>query len=346
MKNVSLNDRAQQLLKTLVELYIRDGQPVGSRTLSKDSSLELSPATIRNVMADLEEMGLIVAPHTSAGRIPTVQGYRLFVDSLLTVKPLDLKQVHRLEQKFSVIADPQTVIRSASSLLSDFSSMAGVVMMPRREHKALRQVEFLPLSNNRVLAILVINEKEVQNRIIDTARHYTPSELQQAANYLNSMFAGKDLEAVRQTLVREMQEAKHSMDRLMSDAISMAQQAFHEDEAGNDYLLAGQTNLMSYADMADMDKLRQLFEAFTRKQDILGLLDQSLQAQGVQIFIGEESGYQALDSCSVVTAPYQVDGQILGVLGVIGPKRMAYDRVIPLVDVTAKLLGSALNLNK
>ncbi len=349
MAESDLTERAQLLFKALVERYIRDGQPVGSRTLARDSGLRLSPATIRNVMADLEELGLIASPHTSAGRIPTVQGYRFFVDSLLTIKPLDEREVSSLAQSIQLpskaIYEPKQLLTNASSLLSSITAMAGVVMLPRRDLQALRQVEFLPLSERRVLVILVINNQEVQNRVIETSRDYSASELQEAANYLNSHFAGHDLRTVRSELLQEMEEAQQQMNKLMIATIEMAEKAFDQGAAndGGDFLMAGQTNLMNYSEMSDMDRLRQLFEAFNEKRDILHLLDQSLDAEGIQIFIGDESGREVLESCSVVTAPYTIEGQLVGVLGVIGPTRMRYDRVIPIVDVTAKLIGSALN---
>lgn len=343
MSDSQLNERAQLLLKNLVERYIRDGQPVGSRTLSRESSMELSPATIRNVMADLEDMGLIHAPHTSAGRIPTIRGYRLFVDSLLTIKPLNKGMVSSIQKRMGSSGDPDILLESATRQLSEITSMAGVVMLPKREQISLRQVEFLPLSHNRVLVILVINEREVQNRIIQTQRNYSAAELQQIANYLNHLCAGQDLRRVREILLNDMDSARSSMNQLMADAIQMAQQAFTDEEQGGDFLLAGQTNLMSYDEMANLGKLRKLFDAFNRKRDILQLLDQALHADGVQLFIGDESGYEVLDECSVVTSPYKVEGEVIGVLGVIGPTRMAYDRVIPMVDVTAQLLGASLN---
>lgn len=341
-----VSDRAQQLLKLLVERYIREGQPIGSRTLARGQGLDLSPASIRNVMADLEDLGLVKAPHTSAGRIPTVQGYRLFVDSLLTVKPLREGEVRSLQDKFSQATDPQQVLVTASSLLSEISAMAGVIMVPRREQPTVRQVEFISLSGNRVLVVLVLNGNQVQNRMITTSRRYSPAELTQAANYLNHALAGKDFNKVRDVLLVEMRETQESINQLMLAAIDMANRTFQGSEDGGDYVLAGQTNLMGYAEMADIDRLRQLFDAFNRKRDILHLLDQAAHAQGVQIFIGEESGYEVLDACSVVTSPYEVEGEVVGVLGVIGPTRMAYDRLIPLVDVTAKLLGAALNQNQ
>lgn len=343
MSDSELNERAQLLLKNLVERYIRDGQPVGSRTLSREGVMELSPATIRNVMADLEDMGLIHSPHTSAGRVPTIRGYRMFVDSLLTIKPLHKGTISSLQKMIGSGTDPDKLLESASRQLSEITSMAGVVMLPKREQVSLRQVEFLPLSHNRVLVILVINEREVQNRIIQTQRNYSAAELQQIANYLNHLCAGQDLRRVRETLLNDMDSARSSMNQLMADAILMAQQAFSAEEQNGDFLLVGQTNLMSYDEMSNLDKLRKLFEAFNRKRDILHLLDQALHADGVQLFIGDESGYEVLDECSVVTSPYRVDGEVIGVLGVIGPTRMAYDRVIPLVDVTAQLLGASLN---
>ena len=342
MAGYELTERAQYLFKALVERHIRDGQPVGSRTLARDSKLNLSPATIRNVMADLEELGLIQSPHTSAGRIPTAQGYRFFVDSLLTIKPLDEGELRSLKAQFEQGEDPGRLLSSASSLLSDITSLAGVVMLPRREQVALRQIEFLALSDSRVLVILVVNEREVQNRIIHTTRRYSSSELTQAANFINEHFAGRTLREVRNRLIKQMQADREDMDRLMRSALEMAQQAFSEDENEDDYLMAGETNLMSYAEMSDMKRLRQLFEAFGTKRDILHLLDQSLAADGLQIFIGNEAGHEALDVCSVVTSPYTVGDQVVGVLGVIGPTRMAYGRVIPIVDVTARLLGAAL----
>ena len=336
-----INERARTLLKCLVERYIRDGQPVGSRTLSKEMGLGLSPATIRNVMSDLEEMGFIKAPHTSAGRIPTVQGYRLFVDSLLRVKPLHSKDIDKLQLGFNTGSNSDNLINSASSLLSSITQMAGVVTVPRRGQIKLRHVEFLPLGSNRVLVIIVINEQEVQNRVIHTARSFSESELQQAANYLNGEFAGQDLLTIRTDLVKTMQATREDMRNVMMTAIQMADQVL-ETSKNDDFILAGQTNLMNYAEMGDLDKLKHLFEAFNTKQDILHLLDQSIHAEGIQIFIGEESGYAALGDCSVITAPYRDKDDIIGVLGVIGPTRMAYDRVIPIVDVTARLLSSVL----
>jgi heat-inducible transcriptional repressor len=338
-----LNERSLQLLKTLVERYISDGQPVGSRVLSKDSDLNLSPATIRNVMADLEDLGLVHSPHTSAGRVPTVSGYRLFVDSLLTVKPLESKELSRLHQGLSVNDGSSDVIGAASRLLSELTQMAGVVTLPRRELVCLRHIEFLPLSHTRVLVIFVTNEQEVHNKIIHTSKTFSAAELQQAANYLNSIYSGRSLDAVRKAVVKELQEDQERMNQGMLDAVKMAQLAFDQDNKKDDYVLTGETNLMGFSELSDMDRLKNLFEAFSQKQGVIHLLDQCMKAEGVQIFIGEESGYQAFDQCSLVTSSYSVSDEVVGVLGVIGPTRMAYEKIIPFVDVTAKLLGAALN---
>jgi heat-inducible transcriptional repressor len=340
----ALDERTQHLLRTLVERYIRNGQPVGSRTLARDAGLDLSPATIRNVMADLEELGYLRAPHTSAGRVPTARGYRFFIDALLHLKPLEHEEIEALRRRIGQpVRDGAELARSVSDLLSGVTHLAGVVMLPRRKVATLRQVEFLPLAENRALVILVLNSQEVQNRVIQTQRPYSATELQQAANYLNQQFTGQDIRQVRASLLRDLREARDSLDRLMQTVVEMAEQTFEAEPGGEDYVVAGQTQLMQYADLSDLDKLRQLFEAFNHKRDLLHLFDQCLHADGVQIFIGEESGFEALEECSVVTAPYSVEGRVLGVLGVIGPTRMAYDRVIPVVDVTARLLAATLN---
>ena len=338
----NLNDRTQHLLKVLVERYIRDGQPVGSRTLARDAGLDLSPATIRNVMADVEDLGYLHSPHTSAGRVPTARGYRLFIDALLHVRPLDDREVDVLRQQIDQPArNGVELARSVSDLLSGVTRLAGIVMLPRRKVVTLRHVEFLPLSEGRVLVILVLNTQEVQNRIIQTRRPYSAVELQQAAHYLNEQFAGRDIQQARQALLRDLRETRDRLDHLMQTVVEIAEQTF-EAEA-EDYVVAGQTHLMRCTDLSDLDKLRLLFEAFNHKRDLLHLFDQCLHAEGVQIFIGDEAGFEVLEGCSVVTAPYTVEGQVLGVLGVIGPTRMAYDRVIPVVDATAKLLAAALN---
>jgi heat-inducible transcriptional repressor len=342
---MALSPRAEALLKALVERYISDGQPVGSRTLAKDLGNELSPATIRNVMADLEELGLIVSPHTSAGRIPTALGYRVFVDTLLKVRPLDARELRRMEGELSAAPDPQQLMESASSLLSQITRLAGIVMLPRQEQNAVRQIEFLQLSANRVLAILVTQEGRVHNRVIVTDRPYSPAELVEAANFFNDTYAGRELAEVKRVLLAAMQQDSDVMQRAMRTAMVMAQHMFADDESTGqpDLVVSGESNLLEVPELGDVRKLRRLFDAFNTKRDLLHLLDQCLRTNGVQIFIGGESGYSALEECSVVAAPYQVDGQIVGMLGVIGPTRMSYQQVIPIVDVTARLLGGALS---
>jgi len=341
-KGPALSERAQLLFKLLVERYIADGQPVGSRTLARDAKLELSPATIRNVMADLEDLGLVRSPHTSAGRVPTVTGYRLFVDSMMTIRRLSIGDVERISGDLASEADVQRLLNKTSSMLSEVTRLASIVMTPKQEQRALRQVEFLPLSDNRVLAILIVNEKEVQNRVIQTARRYSASELEQAANYLNQAFAGKDLLQVRDDLLRDMNHTRAEMDRMMQAVIEIADKALVADQKNEEFVVSGQTNLMAINDLSNINKLRQVFEAFNQKRDILHLLDQAVNAQGVQIFIGEESGYQVFNECSLVTSAYGTDDKVLGVLGVIGPTRMPYEKVVPIVDLTAKVLGATL----
>lgn len=339
------SDRAQHLLRVLIQRYIRDGQPVGSRTLSKDSGLDLSPATIRNVMSDLEDLGLVSAPHTSAGRIPTPKGYRLFVDTLIRYRKPKDDDIDMLRSQIRrKVDDSDALVASVSNLLSEFTSLAGVVTVPRGQHAALRQIEFLPLSEHRILAILVINDREVQNRILHTERDYSASELQRAANFINQHYAGTEMHLVRDKIIEDLDKTRHKMNQAMHDIIAVAHSAMDETQhQGGEFVLAGETNLMDFAELSDVDTLRRLFDAFSRKRQILDLLDRSINADGVQVFIGEESGYQILDDCSVVTAPYHLDDDTIGVLGVIGPTRMAYDRVVPIVDITARLLKSALN---
>ncbi|KPK37794.1 MAG: HrcA family transcriptional regulator [Gammaproteobacteria bacterium SG8_47] len=341
-QQLELSDRAQRLFKVLVERYIREGQPVGSRTLTKEAGIALSPASVRNVMQDLEEVGLLRAPHTSAGRVPTARGLRFFIDTLLKTKPIDEQEVRRLKAHLNPDSSTSDLVEAASSMLSEVTKLAGVVMLPRRPDVSIRQVEFLPLSANRVLVITVVNEREVQNRIINTSRNYSPAELQEAANYINREFGGRSLKQMREALLRGMQETREGINRLMMTAIEMASKGLQAEEDAGDFVLRGEANLIHYAEMGDMGKLRQLFDAFGQKRDILHLLDESLRAEGMQIFVGEESGYDVFGECSLITSPYLEDGRVVGVLGVIGPTRMAYDRVIPIVDVTAKLLGSAL----
>jgi len=346
----ALGERARHLLRILVESYIRDGQPVGSRVLSRESGLQLSSATIRNVMADLEELGFVASPHTSAGRIPTDKGYRFFVDTLLRMQPQLADEAAAAEIRRQVDGSRETskeLIASVSQMLSTVTQLAGVVTLPQTQKASISHIEFLTLSENRVLVVLVFDDREVQNRIIQLERNYTTDELKRASNFLNEQFRGRTLAQVRQAILTQLREAHAHLNQVMLDAISVAQHVFESAaEPGAErleYVIKGETNLMGVAELTSVEKLRRLFEAFNEKRDFLHLLDQSLKAEGVQIFIGHESGYQILDDCSVVTAPYADGDSVLGVLGVIGPTRMAYERVIPIVDMTAKLLGAALN---
>jgi heat-inducible transcriptional repressor len=337
--NFMLDKRAQILLKTLIERYIAEGQPVGSRTLSKYSGLDLSPATIRNVMADLEELGFIASPHTSAGRVPTPLGYRFFVDTLLVVKQLESDAARRIEGELHP-DNPQRVIHAASSLLSQLTQFAGVVMTPRRT-VTFKHIEFLRLSEKRILMIVVTPDGDVQNRILFTEVEYRPSELVEAANYINQNYSGHSFEDVRARLQRELGKVREDMTRLMSAALDAGTALA---EGGEQYVISGERNLFAVKDLSqDMGRLKQLLELFERKTSLIKILDLALKGQGVQIFIGGESGFAAPDDVSVVTSPYRVDGEVVGTVGVIGPTRMAYERVIPIVDVTAKLLSSALS---
>lgn len=334
-----LDPRAQHLLKTLVERYIADGQPVGSRVLSRQSGLELSPATIRNVMADLEEMGFIASPHTSAGRIPTPKGYRFFVDSLMVVKPLEQLEVHRLEEELSA-ERPTELLAAAANVLSQLTRFAGLVLTPKRREASFRHLEFVRFSERRVLLIIVTPEGEVQNRILHTDRGYTQSQLVEASNFFNQHFVGETFVGIRSRLAQELKSLRDDIATLMAAAVDAGEGALAE---GDSFVVAGEHNLLTAGDLAsNMDRLRRLFDLFDQKTSLLHLLDLAQRAAGIQIYIGGESGITPLDECSVVTAPYEVDGRVIGTLGVIGPTRMAYERVIPIVDVTAKLLSNAL----
>jgi heat-inducible transcriptional repressor len=334
----NLNERAQVLLKALVERYIADGQPVGSRALSK--LFDLSPASIRNVMADLEDGGFIASPHTSAGRIPTNRGYRVFVDTLLTIKPLERVEIQQIEGQLQTDSR-QRLISSASQMLAELTHFAGIVMTPRRS-TAFRHIEFLNLGEKRILFILVTPEGDVQNRIIQTERTFSASELVETANFLNQNYAGLELDEVRRRIRDELKQLHADMTRLMTAALDAGSQAAMG--SSEDVVIAGEGQLLEVQDLSsNMATLRQLFNLFDRKTALMQILDFGTRAQGVQIFIGGESGLAPLDECSVITAPYEVDGKVVGTLGVIGPTRMAYERVIPIVDITAKLLSSALS---
>ena len=341
---MSLTPRAEILLRTLIDKYISEGAPVGSKYLAKESGLDVSPATIRNVMMDLENMGLIQAPHTSAGRIPTNKGYRMFVDTLVKTRPVNQKLIQQFEKKFDGDHDPQHVITKASELLSQITKFAGVVMVPGHSQANFRQIEFLPLSKARILAILVTADGRVQNRVISVDRDFKPNELVEAANYFNHKYSGSSLEKLRKKLLTEMKGHSDEMNRIMTTAMTMANQFFQadEDDTQEDVVLSGEANLFEVPEFAEIEKMRELFETFKTKHDLLELLDKSLKSNGVQIFIGEESGYVPLNGCSVITAPYELDEQCIGVLGVIGPTRMNYADVINVVDMTSKLVSGVL----
>ena len=342
MSKDKISERAQILLKALVERHIRDGQPVGSRTLREEAGLPVSAATIRNVMSDLEELGYLHSPHTSAGRVPTAAGYRLFVDTLLQVQPLERDAVSALRHELNPDKSATELVQSASSILSSITAQAGLVTVPRNEANQLRQVEFLPLSGDRVLVILVINEREVQNRIIHTKRVFSESELRDAAALVNQRFAGRPLNEVQQQILQEMQDARSQIDSYLQASLDLANKALQQEGDEDEYVMAGESRLLGGASPDEMSKLRELFDAFERKQDLLHLLERCSRAEGIQIYIGEEAGYEVFGDYSVVTAPYSDGMRTLGVLGVIGPTRMAYERVIPIVDVTARMLSSAL----
>ena len=336
----SLDPRARLLLRTLIARYIRDGEPVGSQTLARHAGLDVSAATIRNILAELEDVGLLAAPHTSAGRVPTAQGYRVFVDSLLQIDPLGEPELARLRGELAPGSGTQRLLGSASELVSAMTHFVGVVSVPKREQFAFKHVDFVPLGAQRVLAILVFADNDVQNRILQTRRAYDPGELERIANYLNQHYAGRPLAEARTLLMAELRNARHEMEALMAQALELADQALASD--AEDMLVAGQTRLIGVQDLSDLDRLRELFEAFASKREILQLLERTLRAPGVRIFIGEETGMAPLDGVSLVTAPYGVGGRTLGVLGAIGPTRMAYDRVIPVVQAAANALTQAL----
>ena len=339
----ALSPRASSLLKTLVEMHIREGQPVSSKNLQGESGMSVSSATVRNIMSELEDLGYLASPHTSAGRIPTAQGYRFFVDSLLQVGPVEEGAVSALNAGLDPNRSSGELVQSASNLLAQMTYQTGIVTVPKPGASQLRQIEFLPLSGDRVLVILVINEREVQNRIIQMQRPMSEEQLKTAADLINQRYAGSDLTQVKRHIVREMAEARERIDDYLEAALELARAAMESDEESGSVVVAGEASLLNQASPEDIQKLRELFDAFERKRDLLELLDRCSQADGIQIFIGEEAGFDVFGDFSVITAPYAQGSQSLGVLGVIGPTRMAYERVIPIVDVTARMLSAALS---
>jgi len=340
-----INERAAILLKQLVASYIHDGLPVGSKQLAQNAGLNISSATIRNVMSGLEDKGLVVAPHTSAGRIPTEQGLRMFVDSLLEVQPMEDKLIDQLQEKLDPDKDMNDLVTEASQLVSELTQMAGIISIPQQTSAKLRHIEFLPLPDKRVLAIMVTNEKDVQNKVIHLDKEYSADDLQHAANFLNQQFTGQDVHEIRESLLNDLNRTRKDVDKVMKTAVEMAGYALSDDIGDKpEFIVQGEKNLVRYNDNTDREQLQHLFEIFDRKREMLGLFDRCVKNEGVKIFIGHEAGFEGFGDCSVITAPYSVDGNPIGVLGVIGPARMNYDQVIPVVDVTARLLSNALKL--
>lgn len=337
------DQRAQTLLKTLVETYISSGQPVGSKFLLERSQLKVSAATVRNVMHDLEDMGLLSSPHTSAGRIPTAQGVRIFVDQLITMQDIGDHYQEELMAQLNLANETGEMLSSVTNMLSRMTSMAGLIRVPRRDVTCVKQVEFVSLSQNKVLVILVLDNGEVQNRVIQLDSPIKPEELQQAANYVNHHYAGKELDTVRRELFEELKSDKEQMEAIMGSMMEVAEKGFASSGADEEVQISGKSQLLNWVNTGDISDLQSVFDAFSEKTQMLGLLDKCLSADGVQLFIGEEAGYDVLSQCSVVGAPYKIDGQAVGVLAVVGPTRMEYDKVIPIVDITAKILSSALN---
>ena len=337
---LKLDERSETLLRMLIARFIDQGYPVGSRTLSHEPGLKLSAATIRNVMADLEDLGLIASPHTSAGRVPTTLGYRMFIDSLVTLRPVKPERQKEIKYRLNEERNFKEMLTATSELLSDVTQFAGIVFLPKSDVARFRQIEFVNLSDTRILVILITEDGQVQNRVISNDRNLTPAELTEASNFFNDKYRGKSLSLVKEELFSEMKRDREQIDTMIGNAISIAQRVL--DDSEEDVVVRGEENLFNVPDFAAIEKVRKIFETFKTRHSLLSLLDQSIRARGVSIFIGSESGYSGLDECSVVTAPYEVEGESLGAIGVIGPTRMRYDRVIPIVDVTAQMLSNAL----
>ncbi len=339
----SLPERSEQVLKLLIEEYIENGQPVGSKVLADRRGLSVSPATVRNVLSDLEARGYLRSPHTSAGRVPTNEGYRLFVDHLLTTNEMDIQGVQGMQQLLSANSDPKQIAHAASKMLSDMTQLTGIVLVPGNKKETLRHIEFLPLNSRQALVILVINEKEVQNYVIDTDREYSEIELTEATNFLNQNFSGQSVASIRSHLLGMMEQEKQDLTKLMETAISVSSQAMEKSKDEDNLVIQGESNLLGQSQGADLGRLKALFEAFSQKRDIIDILDRCGQSEGMQIFIGKESGHQLFDDMSLVSAPYTVGEEVVGVLAVVGPTRIPYQKVIPTVNITAKILESALN---
>ena len=334
--------RARRILSAIIDKYIEEGIPIGSKSLSLADNIGLSPASIRNVMSDLEKLGFIASPYTSSGRVPTSKGYRFFIDSLLKLQPVEATELERIKKRVNLHeSNSRDLAISVSNTLSAITKLAGIVTIPKQQVTRLKEIDFIQLSEKRILAIIVMNETEVENRILQMKRDYSKDELKQASNYINTHYRGRSLSYIKKHLINELMQTKESVNSLMSDLIDMADQVLDFAES-DEYIVAGQRRLMDFHELADINKLRQLFDAFKEKQQLLELLDKSMSTNGIQIFIGEESGYKMFDNCTLITTPYTTEDGAIGVLGVIGPTRIAYQKVIPIVAITAKLLGKSL----
>ncbi len=350
--NSQTTDRSNHILKLLIEKYIDEGQPIASRALVNECQLGVSSATIRNVLSDLEARGYLWSPHTSAGRVPTEQGYRLFVDQLLTVSDLEAKNIRHMESALTKSTDPKSLAESASHMLSELTQLTGIVMVPASCKETLRHIEFLPLNTRQVLVILVLNEREVQNFVIDVDRPYSDIELNQATNFVNQTFAGQDLSAIRHRLLHLMECEKESLSQMMeatiqvsNKALQVSSKALEERKREDNLVIKGESHLLAASSGTDLGQLKSLFEAFSQKKVIIDMLDRCTQSNGLQIFIGKESGNKMFDDLTLITAPYAVGKDVIGVLAVVGPTRIPYQKVIPTVDMTAKILASVLNQN-
>jgi len=336
------SQRARRILSAIVDKYIQEGIPIGSKSLSLADEIGLSPASIRHVMSDLEELGFIASPYTSSGRVPTSKGYRFFIDSLLKLQPVEANELERIKKRVNTHeSNSRELAISVSNALSAITKLVGIVTIPKQKVIRLKEIDFIQLSEKRILAIIVMNETEVENRILQMKRNYSKDELKQASNYLNTHYKGRSLSYIKKHLINELVQTKESVNSLMSDLIDIADKVLDFD-VSDEYIVAGQRRLMDFHELSDINKLRQLFDAFREKQQLLELLDKSMSTDGIQIFIGEESGYQIFDNCTLITSPYTTEEGAIGVLGVIGPTRIAYQKVIPIVEITAKLLGKSL----
>ena len=342
MKNKTPSDRAKQILSAIINNYIEEGTPIGSKKLSTYNRFNLSPATIRNVMSDLEHLGFIASPHTSAGRIPTSKGYRFFIDRLLELQPVDNNEIASIKDTVSQTkSSNKDLATNVSTILSAITQLAGIVTVPKTQKSTLKEIDFIPLSEQRVLAIVVINDSEVENKILQMKRNYSRDELQISANYLNQNYVGRSFEYIKNDLLTKLKETSALANSLMNNIINIADELLINQNK-DEYVVTGKNQLLDFEELSDINRLKDLFDAFNEQQQLLQLLDKSMSTSNVQIFIGQESGYRIFDNCTLITAPYTNEMGSVGVLGVIGPTRIAYQRVIPIVNVTAKLLSQSL----